>query len=122
MLNKWIKGIISAVVATGLISYVVHNYINFVEKKQNVVTIDKKKNKTLFFYRDDCKDCQKVFHHVYWKNVFNKNIEFVNMNQKMNRKYIKEYDLKSVPSFVNKNEIYSGTKISDIDHIMENNK
>ncbi|EQC56367.1 hypothetical protein LLT5_02115 [Lactococcus cremoris subsp. cremoris TIFN5] len=44
------------------------------------------------------------------------------MNQKMNRKYIKEYDLKSVPSFVNKNEIYSGTKISDIDHIMENNK
>ena len=60
MLNKWIKGIISVVVATGLISYVVHNYINFVEKKQNVVTIDKKKNKTLFFYRDDCKDLSLI--------------------------------------------------------------
>ena len=27
-----------------------------------------------------------------------------------------------VVNLVNKNEIYSGTKISDIDHIMENNK
>lgn len=61
MLNKWIKGIISVVVATGLISYVVHNYINFVEKKQNVVTIDKKIIKLYSFIVTIAKTVKKYF-------------------------------------------------------------
>lgn len=118
MLNKWIKAILSVVVATGLIAFLGHNYINYVEKKQQVVSITKTIKKTLFFYRDDCSDCQSIFHHVYWKNVFNDNVQFINMNQSKNRKYISEYDLTSVPTFIKESERYSGTDVKKIDEIM----
>ena len=101
-----------------LIGFIGHNYINYVEKKREPVAVTKKTNKVLFFYRDDCSDCQSIFHQIYWKNFISRDVEFINMNESSNRKYIEEYNLVSVPTFVHDNKQYAGTNISDIDDVM----
>lgn len=120
MLNKWLKIIISAVVAVGVITFIGHNYVNYVEKQQTPVTISSNTKKTLFFYRDDCSDCQSIFHQVYWKSALKSNVVFINMNQQKNRKYIAKYSLTSVPTFINDNKRYSGTKIDKINQVVGN--
>lgn len=118
MLNKWVKIIISAVVAVGLIAFLGHNYVNYVEKKQTAVTISSSNKKTLFFYRDDCSDCQSIFHQVYWNNALKNNVVFINMNQQKNRKYIAKYNLTSVPTFINGDKQYSGTNLDRINQVL----
>lgn len=118
MFNKWSKIFISIFAVTALVVFLGHNYVNYVERKQVAVTIVKSPKKTLFFYRDDCKDCQSIFHHVYWKNFLNQNVTFINMNQAQNRKYIAQYNLTAVPTFVNGAKRYTGTNVNKIDDLL----
>nr|WP_275107185.1 thioredoxin family protein [Lacticaseibacillus paracasei] len=95
-----------------------HQYVNHVEKQRPVVTLAKHANKVLFFYRDDCPDCQAIFHRIYWHNVINHNVVFINMNQPKNRHYIQKYQLTSVPTLIYGNQRYVGTKQSQIKRIV----
>lgn len=80
----WIKKIdkpLVAIVVLGvIIGFIGHNYVNYVEKQQPTVQISKGNDKTLVFYRDDCSDCQKIFHQVYWQGKLHNNILLINMN------------------------------------------
>lgn len=118
MFNKLLKVLVPVVVLVSLIGFIGHNYINYVEKKREPVAVPKKTDKVMFFYRDDCSDCQSIFHQIYWKNFISRDVEFINMNESSNRKYIEEYNLVSVPTFVHDNKQYAGTNISDIDDVM----
>ena len=106
-----------------MVIFIGHNYINTIEKRQTVVQIPKDTKQTLFFYRDDCADCQSVFHQVYWQDkLTNKDVLFINMNQPANRKYIGKYRLTAVPTFINAdNERYSGTSLDKIEKVVGEN-
>lgn len=111
-LKRVIKGAIFTVIGLLVGGFVTHNYVNYVEKKQVPVDLSKVKNinqKTIFFYRDDCPDCQSVFHKVYWHNMFKQDVVFVNMNNANNRQYVEKYKLVSVPTFYQDKTAYTGT-------------
>jgi len=114
----WIKKIgkplVAIVVLGAIIGFIGHNYVNYVEKQQPKVQISKGNDKTLVFYRDDCSDCQKIFHQVYWQGKLHNNILLINMNNQKNRQYIQKYHLTSVPTFINGNNRYSGTDLKKI--------
>ena len=95
-----------------------HQYVNHVEKQRPVVTLAKHPKKVLFFYRDDCPDCQAIFHRIYWHNVISHNIILINMNQPKNRHYIQQYQLTSVPTLIHGKQRYAGTKQSQIKRIV----
>lgn len=124
MLNKMksiIKVTLFAVIGVLVGGFVTHNYVNYVEKKQ--VAVDLKRvnnlnNKTVFFYRDDCPDCQSVFHKVYWHNVLKQDVVFVNMNNVSNRKYVKQYKLVSVPTFYQGKTAYTGTSKETLNKVL----
>lgn len=88
--------------------------------RQSVVI--KKKKSVLFFYRDNCPDCKKIFGQVY--DVAQKNpgkVQFINTNNKKNHeKYLTKYKVEYVPTFIvlddNGNEIsrYTGTNTGKI--------
>lgn len=88
------------------------------EKDKSFVDLSTTKNETIVFYREDCKDCQKVFPYLYFADVTGRNLKFVNLNNQKNRRYIDEYQLESVPTFVKKNMRYSGTGIDEINHFL----
>lgn len=67
------------------------------------------KDKINFFYRDDCSDCNKIFTQIYLHNLFYKDIEYINLTQKENIKYIDKFNITSVPTFIYKNKVYVGT-------------
>lgn len=46
------------------------------EKERISVKLTNTQNVTLFFYRDDCRDCQKVFDDVYWQKNKRSEIDF----------------------------------------------
>ncbi len=57
------------------------------------------------------------------KDLFRKNIQFVNTNQPQNRHYITEYKLTKVPTFIHLKygkqvEKYTGTNIEKIDQVI----
>ena len=113
--GKALAVIVVVLAVSGLAS---HQYVNHVEKQRPVVTLAKHANKVLFFYRDDCPDCQAIFHRIYWHNVINHNVVFINMNQPKNRHYIQQYQLTSVPTLIHGNQRYAGTKQSQIKRIV----
>lgn len=78
-----------------------------------------KEDKINFFYRDDCKDCKKVFNQVYMHNLINHDVQFINLNQEKNRKYIDEYNIHTVPTFIHENEAYAGTQKEKIKEILK---
>ncbi|MBO0455797.1 thioredoxin [Enterococcus hulanensis] len=78
------------------------------EKDQRVVVLDRGEQKKIVFYKDDCPDCQKIFNQLFWHDVRHKDMIFVNLNQEENRKYIKIYDVKSVPTIVHESQKYEG--------------
>jgi len=98
--------------------FVSHQYVNHVEKARPVVKLSAHSSKVLFFYRDDCTDCQAIFHQIYWHNVVNRNIVFVNMNQQQNRQYIQQYQLTAVPTLIHGNQRYTGTNQQRIKQIV----
>ncbi|MEJ1319477.1 thioredoxin family protein [Latilactobacillus sakei] len=108
--------VIVVVLAVG--GFASHQYVNHVEKRRPIVTLAKHPKKVLFFYRDDCPDCQAIFHRIYWHNVISHNVVFINMNQSQNRHYIQQYQLTSVPTLIHGKQRYAGTKQSQIKQIV----
>ena len=108
--------VIVVILAVG--GFASHQYVNHVEKQRPIVTLAKHSDKVLFFYRDDCSDCQSIFHRIYWHNVISHNIILINMNQSQNRHYIQQYQLTSVPTLIHGKQRYAGTKQSQIKRIV----
>ncbi len=88
--------------------------------EHNQLTVTIKENKINFFYRDDCKDCKKVFNQVYLHNLIKRDVQFINLNQEKNRHYIDDYNIHSVPTFIYKNEAYAGTNKKTINNLLNN--
>ena len=108
--------VIVVVLAVG--GFTGHQYVNHVEKQRPVVTLAKHPEKVLFFYRDDCPDCQSIFHQIYWHNAISHNIVLINMNQPQNRHYIQKYQLTSVPTLIHGKQRYTGTNQQRIKQIV----
>ncbi|WP_130851951.1 thioredoxin family protein [Lactiplantibacillus mudanjiangensis] len=106
------------VVVLAVSSFANHQYVNHVEKQRSIVTLAKHPKKVLFFYRDDCPDCQSIFHRIYWHNAISHNIVFINMNQPQNRHYIQKYQLTSVPTLIHGKQRYIGTNQQKIKQIV----
>ena len=105
-------------VVSAVSSFASHQYLNHVEKQRPVVTLAKHPEKVLFFYRDDCPDCQSIFHQIYWHNAISHNIVLINMNQPQNRHYIQKYQLTSVPTLIHGEQRYTGTNQQRIKQIV----
>lgn len=112
------KALAVIVVVLGVGGFASHQYVNHVEKQRPIVILAKHPKKVLFFYRDDCPDCQAIFHRIYWHNVISHNVVFINMNQSQNRHYIQQYQLTSVPTLIHGKQRYAGTKPSQIKRIV----
>ncbi|MCG0945135.1 thioredoxin family protein [Lactiplantibacillus plantarum] len=118
-LIKRVSKVLAVIVVVLAVSgFANHQYVNHVEKQRPVVTLSKHPKKVLFFYRDDCPDCQSIFHRIYWHNVISHNIVFINMNQPQNRHYIQKYQLTSVPTLIHDKQRYSGTNQQKIKQIV----
>ncbi|WP_438721254.1 thioredoxin family protein [Enterococcus sp. AZ103] len=72
----------------------------------------------LFFYRPDCGDCQKILPMITRHSLFNRNVTYINMNIKQNRKYIQTYHLTQVPTFINGDNRYEGINKDQIKNIL----
>lgn len=116
--NKIIKTLAILAVLAIMVIFIGHNYINTIEKRREVVQIPKDTKQTLFFYRDDCPDCQAIFHQIYWHNAISHNIVLINMNQPQNRHYIQKYQLTSVPTLIHGKQRYTGTNQQRIKRIV----
>lgn len=112
------KALAVIVVILAVSGFAGHQYVNHVEKQRPIVTLAKHSDKVLFFYRDDCPDCQSIFHQIYWHNVISHNIILINMNQPQNRKYIQKYQLTSVPTLIHGKQRYTGTNQQRIKQIV----
>lgn len=112
------KALAVIVVVLAVSGFTGHQYVNHVEKQRSVVTLAKHPEKVLFFYRDDCPDCQSIFHQIYWHNAISHNIVLINMNQPQNRHYIQKYQLTSVPTLIHGKQRYSGTNQQRIKQIV----
>ncbi|CAM3195198.1 Thioredoxin [Lactobacillus bombicola] len=94
--------------------------INSVKQDRTIVKIKANTDSTIFFYRDNCSDCQSVLPYmVLQKDILHKNIQFVNTNQIKNRHFIAEYKLESVPTFIHskfgkETKRYSGVNLEKI--------
>lgn len=118
-LIKWVGKVLAVIVVVLAVSgFAGHQYVNHVEKQRPVVTLAKHPEKVLFFYRDDCPDCQAIFHRIYWHNVISHNVVFINMNQSQNRHYIQQYQLTSVPTLIHGKQRYTGTNQKRIKQIV----
>ena len=112
------KALAVIVVVLAVSGFTGHQYVNHVEKQRPVVTLAKHPEKVLFFYRDDCPDCQSIFHQIYWHNAISHNIVLINMNQPQNRHYIQKYQLTSVPTLIHGEQRYTGTNQQRIKQIV----
>ena len=112
------KALAVIVVVLAVSGFAGHQYVNHVEKQRPVVTLAKHPEKVLFFYRDDCPDCQAIFHRIYWHNVISHNIILINMNQSQNWHYIQQYQLTSVPTLIHGKQRYTGTNQKRIKQIV----
>lgn len=97
------------------------------ERDRSAVVV-KKRLSMVFFYRDDCPDCHKIFKTVYLAQQAKVPIQFVNLSGSRNRKYKNIYHLKTVPTFVLLNnhgtEIsrYSGTNLKRVSNLLKHLK
>ncbi|ADZ65003.1 thioredoxin domain-containing protein [Lactococcus lactis] len=115
MIKKIIK--ILLVLCIAGIAGIGFNFYQTEHSKAVITTI--KEDKINFFYRDDCKDCKKIFKQVYLYNLINHDVQFINLNQEKNRKYIDEYNIHTVPTFIHENEAYAGTQKEKIKEILK---
>lgn len=106
------------VVVLAVSAFAGHQYVNHVEKQRPIVTLAKHPKKVLFFYRDDCPDCQSIFHRIYWHNVLSQNIILINMNQPKNWHFIQKYQLTAVPTLIHGKQRYTGTNQQRIKQIV----
>lgn len=94
--------LVSTIIAIDILIYQQKN-------DRSVVTLDSREDRKIVFYRDDCTDCQKIYPRLFWHNLGNDDLIFVNLNQQKNRQYIRTYQVKSVPTIVHKESRYEGT-------------
>ncbi|MGM0285754.1 MULTISPECIES: thioredoxin family protein [unclassified Enterococcus] len=96
-------------------------YINMkaTETRKQVVEISENESRVIVFYRDDCADCRQIFPYLYARKLIYDDLILVNMNHEKNQKYIDQYSLKSVPTFVTGNKSYSGTKLEKIHNFIQ---
>lgn len=118
LIKRGSKALAVIVVVLAVSGFAGHQYVNHVEKQRPIVTLAKHSDKVLFFYRDDCLDCQSIFHQIYWHNVISHNIILINMNQSQNRHYIQQYQLTSVPTLIHGKQRYTGTNQKRIKQIV----
>lgn len=112
------KALAVIVVVLAVSGFAGHQYVNHVGKQLSIVTLAKHSDKVLFFYRDDCPDCQSIFHQIYWHNAISHNIILINMNQPKNRHYIQKYQLTAVPTLIHGKQRYTGTNQKRIKQIV----
>lgn len=86
------------------------------------ISIPEKTDKVLFFYRDDCPDCESIFKKVYIHDVLKKDVIFINTNNPANRQEAIKRRIKKVPSFIRKKQFYEGTERDKINEILEESK
>ncbi|MBW7793643.1 thioredoxin domain-containing protein [Enterococcus faecalis] len=91
------------------------------EKGRAAVVLADNETRVLFFYKDTCADCQKVYPTVYEEDQGENNIVFINLNQPKNRHYIKTYTLEKVPTFVTPKRRYVGTDTRKIQQLIAEN-
>ncbi len=91
------------------------------EKERAAVVLADNETRVLFFYKDTCADCQKVYPTVYEEDQGENNIVFINLNQPKNRHYIKTYTLEKVPTFVTPKRRYVGTDTRKIQQLIAEN-
>nr|WP_207702647.1 thioredoxin domain-containing protein [Enterococcus sp. 665A]MBO1340288.1 thioredoxin [Enterococcus sp. 665A] len=113
--SKYILIVVCSLI-TAASSLFVHMSYTFHRSISIELTADS--NKTIFFYRDDCSDCKKVFPIVYFNRISNKNVILVNMNNPTNRKYISKFELKSVPTFAKGDNQYVGIDQEQVKKIL----
>lgn len=89
------------------------------EQDRRVVTIAAEEERLLVFYKDDCSYCKKVLPFLVKHNLAWRDLIFINLNQEQNRKYIKHYDLTSVPTFVSPKGRYEGTDTKQIQKLLD---
>lgn len=85
-------------------------YLDHQEGKQDVVQLQNIDQEVVFFYRDDCPDCQKIFNQVYLSGAASGDQINVNLKQEKNRKYISSYNIDQVPTIIHKGKRYVGVK------------
>lgn len=87
--------VVAAIAGQSVKSLEVKNF----ENSRKFVAIKKEKS-VLFFYRDNCPDCQKIFAQVYTASKIQK-VQFINTNNLENRdKYLGKYNIEYVPTFI----------------------
>lgn len=91
-------------------------------QKREIVNLNISEDQKILFYRDDCPDCREVFPVLYIKNFSKRDLIFVNLNQKKNRRYIHQYQLKEVPTVINGKNSYSGISMEKITHTLQRSK
>lgn len=84
-------------------------FVNIYQFEKKLVPISKTQpsNVSVFFYRDDCPACNKIFPLVYIKNIFSNDIAFANTNEPSNAKLAQERNVKSVPIIIKNGETIS---------------
>jgi len=83
-----------------LLSAAVH-YVSSIENSREYISPETIKTaQIIVFYKEDCPKCQKVMPKKIVKNCFEQNSVFVNLNNEKNRQYIRIYNLKAVPTVI----------------------
>lgn len=101
-------------------------YTDFTRKTNVYVPLNNvKDNDILFFYRDDCSSCKKIFQQVLHEKIIKRrSIKFINMNNKKNQKYIERFQIRTVPIFLkrkkdNKYTMYIGSSQKILNRVFE---
>lgn len=89
------------------------------QEKSLAVVSSIQDEKIAFFYRDDCPDCQKVFLQVYLWDFLHQDVQFINLNQKENWRFVSQYNIHSVPTFIYRNHMYAGTNRQAVGEFLE---
>lgn len=113
-MNKKFFSICVLIFTVSIIFLADHSYIKYIEAQNNPVYLDESNQEKIVFYRNDCRDCEKIMPYLIRHNFLYHDLTFVNMNNKVNKRYIKEYSLTSVPTIISLNQRYVGTDISKI--------
>ena len=117
MFKKMSAVIGTLAVALGVSFFLLKSQMN----QRNYIDLSVQNPEVIVFYKDTCPTCQKLYPKIYLKTVRRlKMTVFVNLDAKKNRKYIKQYKLKKVPTVFNtKTKIrYAGADLKKIDRVI----
>ena len=109
------------------VGMVAYSPLHIMHAEQNrSATIIQKKRSVLFFYRDTCPACHKIFPQVLAAKDGGVPVQMINTLNKSNRKkYLSKYHIESVPTFIilddygNETDRYVGNDSHTIQKILE---